>query len=123
MNKDSLYAFYGSLRRGMNNHERYKEALDYLFSARLKGFKLYSRGQYPCVSRSSNNNSVVMEVFRVTDRDFETRIHELEMSEGYVYEETIVGEKKVGIYVFENVENFQEVIDGDWVTFFRGRGV
>jgi len=123
MNKDALYAFYGSLRSGMSNYERYKEALEYQFSARLKGFKLYSRGQYPCVIKSNSDDSVVVEVFRVINHDFEIQIHHLEMSEGYVYEETYIDEKKVGIYVYENVENFQEVIEGDWVTFFRNRVV
>ncbi|HEY5823707.1 MAG TPA: gamma-glutamylcyclotransferase [Cyclobacteriaceae bacterium] len=121
MNKDSLYAFYGSLRRGMSNYERYKEALEYQFSARLTGFKLYSRGQYPCVIKSSSEDSVVVEVFRVINHDFEIQIHNLEMSEGYVYEEIWIDEKKVGIYVYDNIENFQEVIEGDWVTFFRNR--
>lgn len=121
MNKDSLYAFYGSLRRGMSNYELYKEALEYQFSARLKGFKLYSRGQYPCVIKSNVTDSVVVEVFQVINLDFEIQIHNLEMGEGYIYEEIGIDEKKVGMYVYENSENFQEVIEGDWVTFFRNR--
>jgi gamma-glutamylcyclotransferase (GGCT)/AIG2-like uncharacterized protein YtfP len=121
MNKDSLYAFYGSLRRGMNNYERYREAMDYLFSAHLNGFKLYSRGQYPCVIKSSSHDSVMVEIFKITDKDFEKQIHELEMSEGYLYEEISIDKKMVGIYIYENVENFQEVKGGDWVTFFGDR--
>ncbi len=123
MNNDSLYAFYGSLRRGMSNYERYKEALEYQFSARLKGFKLYSRGQYPCVSKSNTDDSVMVEIFRVNNRDIETQIHQLEMSEGYSYEEREIDGKKIGIYVYEDVANFQEVIEGDWVTFFRNRTI
>jgi len=119
MNKDSLYAFYGSLRKGMNNYELYKEAMDYLFSARLKGFKLYSRGQYPCVIKSGERDSVLVEVFKIIDPLFERKIHEMEMSEGYTYEEVMIDDQNIGIYVFEDVRNFQEVKSGDWVSFFR----
>ena len=119
MNKDSLYAFYGSLRKGMDNYERYRDAMVYLYSVRLKDFKLYSRGLYPCVAKSTPENSVLVEVFRITDPQLEKEIHEMEMEEGYVYEEVLINDQRVGIYVFENIENFKEVESGDWVTFYR----
>jgi len=119
MNKDSLYAFYGSLRKGMDNYERYRDAMVYLYSIRLKDFKLYSRGLYPCVAKSTPENSVLVEVFRITDPQLEKEIHEMEMEEGYVYEEVLINDQRVGIYVFENIENFKEVESGDWVTFYR----
>ncbi len=121
MNDNSLYAFYGSLRKGMENHERYQTALDYLFSARLSGFKLYSRGEYPCITRSNQSDSVVIEVFRVTDSVVEKEIHEMEIEDGYFYDEVLINEKKIGIYLFEDVKNFSEVNEGDWVAFFRQR--
>jgi gamma-glutamylcyclotransferase (GGCT)/AIG2-like uncharacterized protein YtfP len=121
MNKNSLYAFYGSLRRGMSNYKLYEDALVYLFSARLKGFKLYSRGQYPCAINANESDSVVVEIFRITDGHFEKQIHELEMSEGYVYQEVLIDGKNIGIYVYESAANFPEVNGGDWVSFFRER--
>jgi gamma-glutamylcyclotransferase (GGCT)/AIG2-like uncharacterized protein YtfP len=120
MNKSGLYAFYGSLRRGMDNYELYKEALDYQFSARLNGFKLYSRGHYPCVVRSPHGN-VLVEIFLITDPLVEKEIHEMELQEGYSFQDVFVNGKSVGIYFFESSENFQEVVGGDWVTFFRQR--
>jgi gamma-glutamylcyclotransferase (GGCT)/AIG2-like uncharacterized protein YtfP len=119
MNKDSLYAFYGSLRKGMDNYERYRDAMVYLYSIRLKDFKLYSRGLYPCVAKSTHENSVLVEVFRITDPQLEKEIHEMELEEGYVYEEVLINDQLVGIYVFVNIENFTEVKSGDWVTFYR----
>src|SRR4051812_19581953 len=119
MNKDSLYAFYGSLRKGMDNYERYRDAMVYLYSIRLKDFKLYSRGLYPCVAKSTPENSVLVEVFRITDPQLEKEIHQMELEEGYVYEEVLINDQLVGIYVFENIENFKEVKSGDWVTFYR----
>jgi gamma-glutamylcyclotransferase (GGCT)/AIG2-like uncharacterized protein YtfP len=122
MNKSALYAFYGSLRRGMNNYERYKEALDYQFSARLNGYKLYSRGQYPCVVKSSTDH-VLVEIFKITDVSLEKEIHEMELQEGYLFEDVFINGMQVGIYFFKSSENFQEVLSGDWVTFFRQRSL
>jgi gamma-glutamylcyclotransferase (GGCT)/AIG2-like uncharacterized protein YtfP len=121
MNQKGLYAFYGSLRRGMDNYERYKKALDYQFSARLNGYRLYSMGQYPCVVKSSAEYPVLVEIFRVIDPFLEKEIYEMEIDEGYFYEEVIVNGKSIGIYVFETHENFTEIPEGDWVTFFGER--
>jgi gamma-glutamylcyclotransferase (GGCT)/AIG2-like uncharacterized protein YtfP len=105
----------------MDNYERYKEALDYQFSVRLNGYRLYSMGQYPCVVKSSADCSVLVEIFKIIDPVFEKEIHEMEIDEGYFYEEIIVDGKYIGIYAFEAHENFTEVPAGDWVTFFRQR--
>jgi gamma-glutamylcyclotransferase (GGCT)/AIG2-like uncharacterized protein YtfP len=119
MNKNSLYAFYGSLRRGMSNYERYKEALNYKFSARLKGYKLYSMGQYPCIIKSPESHSVHVEIFKITNSTLEKQIHEMELEEGYAYKDIIIDGNEIGIYFFNSFENFREVPGGDWVTFFR----
>jgi gamma-glutamylcyclotransferase (GGCT)/AIG2-like uncharacterized protein YtfP len=121
MNRNGFYAFYGSLRRGMDNYERYKGALDYRFSTRLKGYKLYSMGQYPCVVKSSIDCSVLVEIFKITDPVLEEEIHEMEIEEGYFYEEVSIGSEYIGIYAFETHKNFNEVSEGDWVTFFGQR--
>jgi gamma-glutamylcyclotransferase (GGCT)/AIG2-like uncharacterized protein YtfP len=119
MNKNSLYAFYGSLRRGMSNYELYKEALNYRFSARLKGYKLYSMGQYPCIVKSPESHSVHVEIFNITNSTLEKEIHEMELEEGYAYKDIVIDGKEVGIYFFNSSENFREVPGGDWVSFFR----
>jgi gamma-glutamylcyclotransferase (GGCT)/AIG2-like uncharacterized protein YtfP len=121
MNRNSLYAFYGSLRRGMNNYELHRDGMKYLYSVRLKGFKLYSRGQYPCVAKSNDESAVEAEVFHIIDAKIEKQIHDLEMSEGYFYDEVTIDNMQVGIYLYASVENFVEVKEGDWVTFFRQR--
>jgi gamma-glutamylcyclotransferase (GGCT)/AIG2-like uncharacterized protein YtfP len=120
MEKTSVFAFYGSLRRGMENHVLHKKHLKYLFSARLRGYSLYSRGEFPVAVRSSNiSDSIVVELFRIVDRPTREMIHKLEMDEGYYFESITVDGIDAGIYLFKDPENYQPVRGGDWVTFFR----
>lgn len=122
MNHASTYAFYGSLRRGMDNHEVYAAGLRYLFSAWICGFKLYSRGEYPCVTQTGiNDDRVMVEVFEITDVVTEEGIHQLELEEGYDLKQIEIDGRTVGIYLYQSVENYQEVPEGDWVDFYRKR--
>lgn len=118
MENTTVFAFYGSLRRGMENHTLHADHLEYLFSARLSGFKLYSRGEFPVAVRSSATDSIVVEVFRIADRSTREMIHKLEMDEGYHFESIPIGGIETGIYLFREPGNYQQVPGGDWVTFF-----
>ena len=115
----SVFAFYGSLRRGMENHALHASHLKYLFSARLSGFKLYSRGQFPVAVRSSATDSIVVEVFRIDDPSTREMIHKLEMDEGYYRDSITIDGLDVAIYLFREAGNYQQVDGGDWVSFFR----
>jgi gamma-glutamylcyclotransferase (GGCT)/AIG2-like uncharacterized protein YtfP len=121
MENTSVFAFYGSLRRGMENHALHASHLKYLFSARISGFKLYSRGQFPVAVTSSATDSIVVEVFRIDDPSTREMIHKLEMDEGYYFESIRIDDINVGIYLFQAPGNYQQVDGGDWVTFFRER--
>jgi gamma-glutamylcyclotransferase (GGCT)/AIG2-like uncharacterized protein YtfP len=116
----TIFAFYGSLRRGMENHVLHKNHLKYLFSARLRGYNLYSRGEFPVAVKSNNaNNSIVVEIFSIADRTTREMIHKLEMDEGYFLETVSIDGVDAGIYLVESPENYPLVKSGDWVTFFR----
>ncbi len=120
MNNSALYAFYGSLRRGMENYFHYKTGLDYQYSIRLCGFQLYSLGPYPAaVKTASKDHSIVAEIFRITDPLVAKSIHDLEINAGYYFDTVMIDGEEVGIYLFESSENYQEVSSGDWVNFFR----
>jgi gamma-glutamylcyclotransferase (GGCT)/AIG2-like uncharacterized protein YtfP len=122
MNINSLYAFYGSLRRGMMYYEVYKDAMEYKFSAQLDGFKLYALKKYPfAVKTNKAKDSIVVEVFKITDAETEKSIHELELGVGYYYDEIKVNSITAGIYLFSDPGNYKEVKDGDWVKFFGFR--
>jgi len=119
MENISVFAFYGSLRRGMENHALHAVHLKYLFSARLSGYKLYSRGEFPIAVKSSTSDSIVVEVFKINDLSTREMIHKLEMDEGYYLETLSLNSIDVGIYLFEDPKNYPQVDGGDWVSFFR----
>ena len=122
MNTNSLYAFYGSLRRGMMYHEVYKDGLEYQFSATLDGFKLYALKDYPFAIRTNQpTDSILVEVFKIVNFDTEKSIHELELGVGYYYDEIKIRSIAAGIYLFRAPENYPEVKGGDWVKFFGSR--
>jgi gamma-glutamylcyclotransferase (GGCT)/AIG2-like uncharacterized protein YtfP len=122
MNTKSLYAFYGSLRRGMMYYEVYKDGLEYQFSARVEGFKLYALKDYPfAIKTSQPKDIIVVEVFKVINSDTEKKIHELELGVGYYYDEIKIKSVATGIYLFHSPENYPEVEGGDWVKFFGSR--
>lgn len=119
MNSSATYAFYGSLRRGMANYKIYESSLEYIKTVRLSGFRLYSLPNYPFAVRSMDDKDVIVaELFKVTDKQAEQRIHALELSVGYYYDEVLVEGRSAGIYLYKSAGNHPPVEHGDWVHFF-----
>lgn len=119
MENISVFAFYGSLRRGMENYKKISQKWKYLFSARIPGYAMHLRGKYPFAVKSSAADSIVVEVFRIDDKTEREKVHELELSEGYHLETISIDGTETGIYLFAGGENYPKVDGGDWVTFFR----
>jgi len=120
MENTTVFAFYGSLRRGMENHTLHRDHLEYLFSARIRGYRLYSKGDFPvAVKSTAKSDSIVVEIFRIADRATREMIHKLEMDEGYFLETITIDNVEVNIYLVERPGNYPVVQSGDWVTFFR----
>lgn len=121
MNQSNLYAFYGSLRRGMENYEPLKENLRYQFSIWITGYQLYSLGPYPFAYRTgSPTDKILVEVFEVTNLVTEQTIHQIEMEAGYFLDTITIDGQSVKIYLYENKADYPFVFGGDWVQFFRG---
>ena len=120
MNKNSCYAFYGSLRRGMFNYQKFKDHLEYLFTENLPGFRLHAMDHYPMALITHSPNDIIRaEIMRVTDASTEKAIHDLEIKAGYYYDEVTVRGNKVGIYLFRESGKYPLVPGGDWIHFFR----
>lgn len=119
MERQPLYAFYGSLRRGMQNYVAFKDALHYCYYVWVPGFYLVSLGDYPAAIPSSPNDYILTEVFHVIDKSAEQKIIDLEHTSGYEMTEVFLFNEPVKIFVFKSGENFPKVEGGDWVTFFR----
>ncbi|MEQ9593542.1 MAG: gamma-glutamylcyclotransferase family protein [Cyclobacteriaceae bacterium] len=119
MEEDPLFAFYGSLRTGMYNHKEFERHLEFVRTVRLKGFKLYALDDYPYAIRTSNHDeSIVVELFRIRNGKVRMEIEKMELDAGYIRDEMEVGGYLAVIYIFEKVENNQEVPGGDWIEFF-----
>jgi gamma-glutamylcyclotransferase (GGCT)/AIG2-like uncharacterized protein YtfP len=119
MNSESIYAFYGSLRRGMSYYEEFKQGLNYQYSHWLKGYDLYSLGPYPFAVKTSNPTSkILVEVMKIEDPFIERRIFQIEMDAGYYFEDILIQDKKIGIFLYKSAANYPQVHHGDWVKFF-----
>jgi gamma-glutamylcyclotransferase (GGCT)/AIG2-like uncharacterized protein YtfP len=119
MNKNSCYAFYGSLRQGMYNHDRFGN-LECLFTEKLAGFKLFALERYPIAVATHNPAHIItIEVTRVIHRNTENEIHQLELNAGYYYDEVTVRGITVGIYLFHNSGTYTWVPHGDWVRYWN----
>ena len=119
MNAQSTYAFYGSLRRGMNNFQHFENSIAFLFEEAIRGFQLYALKDYPYAIKTGNpSHLLTVEVVRITDKEAEQKIHDLEITVGYYYDEVVIRGKQVGIFLFKNAGHETLVKDGDWVKFF-----
>ena len=119
MNDLSTYAFYGSLRRGMDNYERYNAGLEFLFEEEISGYHLYQMEYYPYAIKTNRKEDVIrVEVFRISDSQIEQAIHDLEISVGYYYDEVEIRGQSVGMYLFRKAGSETLVKGGDWVKFY-----
>lgn len=123
MNQQSQYAFYGSLRRGMENYRLYEKDLRYIRTVTLEGFKMFSLTDYPYVVRTGRSqDTIVVELFRVSNPQTEQIIHQMELEADYIFSEVEIEGIKFGIYLFEApYPGDPEVGSGDW-SFFKGSG-
>ena len=119
MNRNSQYAFYGSLMMGMENYVLYGKHLKFLRTVQLEGFRMFTLKQYPYVIRSNDfNHRIAAELYKVIDPKTEQSIHEMELEEGYIFSEVDIAGDKFGIYLFDNhVVDSAEVINGDWRSY------
>jgi gamma-glutamylcyclotransferase (GGCT)/AIG2-like uncharacterized protein YtfP len=119
MNRDSTYAFYGSLRTGMINYRQFKKSLKFMSREVIPGFQMYGMEFYPYAVKTGNPaHLLTVEVFKITNPEVEKSIHELEIDVGYYYDEIKIKEQSIGIYLFEKPGSEHLVKSGDWVEFF-----
>ncbi|HEX5170563.1 MAG TPA: gamma-glutamylcyclotransferase [Cyclobacteriaceae bacterium] len=123
MNKAGLYAFYGTLRLGMENHTLFERGMQFLNTVELKGFRLISLGEYPYAVKSTNPaQSIIAELFFLDDLTAKS-IHDIEIEAGYYYDEIQIDQNLYGIYLFKEANPYDEEIgSGDWASFVARRG-
>jgi gamma-glutamylcyclotransferase (GGCT)/AIG2-like uncharacterized protein YtfP len=117
---NKVFAFYGSLRKNMPLYEKFKSGLNYRFSAWIRGYQLFSLGEFPCAVKSNRDeDKMLIEIFEATDPQVAAEIDAIEMGYGYYREEVEIDGVAAVIYLFENAAKYPRVLDGDWVKFFR----
>ena len=113
------FAFYGTLRVGMTNFTAFQDGLRYIKTISLSGFRMFSRGSYPYVIRTSNEGEViVVELFEICDLSTMKQINALEEEAGYTTDNVLINGEKFGIYIFEqNIVGDPVVVGGDWAAY------
>ncbi len=66
MNINKLIGVYGTLRKGATNHSVLGDS-EYLKTVRVKGFAMYGADTYPAVIRGTEDDSIVIEIYRITN--------------------------------------------------------
>ncbi|MGC3948709.1 MAG: gamma-glutamylcyclotransferase family protein [Chryseolinea sp.] len=112
------YAFYGTLRIGMENHQVFAKTLVHLKTVTLNGYRMYSLGEYPYVIRTGlQKDCIIVDLFRLTSDLTEQMIYEMEIDAGYVRSTVTIDGIKFGIYLFEkSMSDDEHVEGGDWVS-------
>lgn len=119
MNKNRLYAFYGSLRKGMENYFHFKDGLEFLGRAELPGYKLFSLTDYPyAIATKNQKDCIVVELFKITNSKTEELIHQVEMDAGYIFTNVEIAKQKFGIYLFSEASSNDVWVEcGDWIAY------
>ncbi len=117
------YAFYGTLRLGMENHLAFAKALGYLKTASLTGYRMYSLGEYPYVVHTGDAaDLIVVDLFNIANSEAEEMIYEMEIDADYILSTVEIDGSKFGIYLFvANRDGDEHLPQGDWVKHARGQ--
>lgn len=121
--KGDQYFVYGSLREGMYNHYLIKSQKK-LADAKIHGYKLISLGSYPAIFKTGNDEDIVVgEVYKITDKDIAQSMHNMEIGAGYHVDEVQAGEHKAFVYARseDKLPQLNVVESGDWVASFKKR--
>lgn len=113
------YAFYGSLRRGMENFEQFRHGLRFRFQTVIAGYRLHAMSHYPyAVYTGREEDKMTVEIFEITNAGVEKEIHALETRVGYILDTVSIEGVPTGIYLFPQAGPEPLVQEGDWVKFF-----
>jgi gamma-glutamylcyclotransferase (GGCT)/AIG2-like uncharacterized protein YtfP len=116
------YAFYGTLRQGMENHLAFAKALTFLRTVTVEGYRMYSLGEYPYVIQTGDSNDqIIVDLFQITTIETEELIYEMEIDADYILSSLVIDGNKFGIYLFARKRDGDaHVSGGDWVVHARG---
>jgi len=123
MNNNGLYAFYGTLRKGMENYAPFQSGMHYIKTEALRGYKLFSLIEYPYAIKTFNpTDTIIVELFLLGGSEANS-IHNMELEAGYYYDEIKIDQNLYGIYLFSKINPHDaEIPSGDWAKYVAERG-
>jgi len=77
MNK--ILAVYGTLRKGESNHKVLGDS-EFVKEVRIIGFKMYGKATFPAVIKGEEEDSIVIEIYRITNPEI---LETIDMLEGF----------------------------------------
>ena len=98
MKIDKLIAVYGTLRKGEPNHQVLADS-QYLKTIRLKGFKMYGAHSFPAVIKGTEDDSIVIEIYRITSQNI---LRALDLLEGFDRKNPSSGKNFYTIQIIKN---------------------
>ena len=127
MNK--LVGVYGTLRKGERNHTVMGDST-YLTTTFLYGYQMYGGPDYPAIIKGTNEESVVLEIFRVSNTHIASDIDRLEGFDRkrpndrrnfytLIYIQLDSFEELIEVYTFDHMPSKAialgpKIISGDW---------
>lgn len=129
--EELIMALYGSLRNGLYNSRRFDlpNRSEFLGTAEVRGYALYSLGPYPGVY-PSEDSCVIAEVRRFSGKqqlEVARSIDYMELFGGYhrEYVDLEIGERKLRgfIYVYDEKPESEKIEHGDWARYLEEKGL
>lgn len=118
-----LVAVYGSLRKGLHNHNLLEDA-DFLGTDQVSGFKMYSMGGFPFITHdgATESDTIQIEVYQVDPYE----MRRLDQLEGYpsFYNRELIKTKYGDAWIYfidDEVAGHPPVIHGDWFKYYSSR--
>ena len=118
------YAVYGTLRLNQGNYNwclKNKENVSFVETKRIKGYRMFSLGNFPGV-REDENSEITVDIFDVNNDDV---VRNLDGLEGYRKNDernSMYLKRKTNndefIYIWNcKDEGIEEISNGDWVEY------
>lgn len=102
----------------MDNHAPFVNTLKYIKSVELRGYQMFSHGDYPYAVRSAGDDTIIAELFEITDPKTEEMICRMEFDADYILSTVQFDNTIFGIFLFENtVPGHERVVHGDWCKY------
>lgn len=107
----------------MENYLAFADALTYLKTVTLTGYRMYSLGEYPYVICTDHpDDRIVVDLVHINTTAAEETIYEMEIDAEYIRSAVLIEGNKFGIFLFVANRDIDEHLPGgDWVMHIRGQ--